>query len=164
MSEDDSRAGKFVWIQLAAVFLLVLGLDQLTKQIIVSSLSRGDRIEVIPGFFNIVLTYNPGAAFGLFAGYPDGLRTIVLGIATTFAVGLVLYFLFFEYNRDPFGQAALIMILAGAAGNIIDRIRYGEVVDFLDFYLGAYHWPAFNVADSAICIGVAFIIFRRPRK
>jgi len=146
---------------LLIIFLAVLFLDQLTKRYVLYVLDRGDVVPVVPGFFNIVLTFNPGAAFGLFGGLPDAMRHFVLGFTTLLAIIFVIYFLVYEYYHDFIGQTALIMILSGAAGNIVDRILIGEVVDFLDFYWGAYHWPAFNVADSAICIGVAIILVRR---
>jgi len=148
-------------IPLFFVFLCVLLLDQLSKRYVLQVLDPGDIVPVIPGFFNIVLTFNPGAAFGIFGGLPETSRHIVLGLTTALALVFVIYFLIYEYYHDFIGQVALVLIMGGAAGNIVDRLLLGEVVDFLDFYFGNYHWPAFNVADSAICIGVAIIIFRR---
>jgi len=156
--------GKWGW--LAGLFLscLIALVDQITKLAVVEYLSTSDVIEVIPGFFNLILTYNPGVAFGLMADLEWAYRQIFLTLTAVIAVGIVFYFFFFEYRRDPWARASLASIFGGALGNIIDRVRLGEVIDFLDFYLGSYHWPAFNVADSAICIGVVVLIFRVPRK
>ncbi len=142
--------------------MLVAFLDQWTKFLIVSALTLGERIEIIPGFFNLTLAYNPGAAFGMLGDLPDGTRQLVLGAVTVLALLVVFYFLAKDYYHDLIAQAALGLILGGAVGNIIDRVRLGVVVDFLDVYVQSYHWPSFNVADSAICIGVAILIFRKP--
>lgn len=145
-------------------FFVVITLDQITKFIIEAKLSVGDVISVVPGFFNIILTYNPGAAFGLMSGLPDSIRYVALATTTIIALAAVLYFFVKEYRHDITAQVALAGVLGGAVGNIIDRIRLGMVVDFLDVYVGNYHWPAFNIADSAICLGVVVIVFRRPHR
>lgn len=144
-------------------FVSVVFLDQLSKFIIVSNLRRNEIIPIIPEFFNLTLTFNRGAAFGMMSGLPDGTRQIVLAITTLIALSAVLYFLMRDYHGELRAQICLAMIVGGAAGNIIDRVRLGEVIDFLDAYWGEYHWPAFNVADSAICIGVVLLIFMKPR-
>ena len=149
------------WKQMIIAGLVVVILDQITKWLVLRSILLGDSIEVIPGFFNLVLTFNKGAAFGMMAGLSDGVREVVLALTTGFALVVVAFFLFTDCKRDALGQVALAMILGGALGNIIDRIRIGAVIDFLDVYYGTAHWPAFNVADSAICIGVALLILRR---
>jgi len=143
-------------------FALVVVLDQLSKYFVQEKLFTGDSIEVIPNFLNLILTYNPGAAFGLMAGLPDAVRYLALGTATVVALVAVMYFFMRDYRHDRFAQIALAMILGGAVGNIIDRIRFGMVVDFIDVFVGVHHWPAFNVADSAICMGVAIIVLRKP--
>ncbi|MCB0333470.1 MAG: signal peptidase II [Bdellovibrionales bacterium] len=144
-----------------SVFLVAF-LDQWTKYLIVTSLTLGEQIEIIPGFFNLTLAYNPGAAFGMMADLPDGTRQLVLAGVTLLALCVVFYFLAKDYYHDVVAQSALGLILGGALGNIIDRVRIGVVVDFLDVYLKNYHWPSFNVADSAICIGVGILVFRKP--
>lgn len=150
------------WVRVGVIVAGVAALDQLSKQLILENLFEGQVIPVAP-FFNIVLTYNRGAAFGLFSGLPDGWRETALLLTTVLAVSAVIYFLFHDYRDDLRGHVALSLILAGALGNIIDRVRLGMVVDFLDVYYGDWHWPAFNVADSAICIGVAMLLLFRPR-
>ncbi|MBX7137613.1 MAG: signal peptidase II [Oligoflexia bacterium] len=143
-----------------ATALSITLLDQISKQAILDSVSLGQVIEVIPDFFNLTLAMNPGVAFGLFAGLSDGLRIAALIGTTSLALAVVLYLLFVDYRRDPIGRAALALVLGGAFGNLVDRFRFGRVVDFLDLYLSDYHWPAFNLADSAICIGVVLLVIK----
>lgn len=145
-----------------AVAAVVAALDQAAKALALFLLEKGQEVAVIPGFFNLTLHFNPGAAFGLLANVADGQRQLVLAATTLVALACVIYLLIKDYLGDSYGQAALAMIMGGAVGNIIDRLRLGEVVDFLDFYIAQYHWPAFNLADSSICIGVAVLLFRRP--
>lgn len=136
----------------------VIILDQLTKAIIAQYLYLHQSIEVVSGFFNITHIRNPGAAFGLFHDSGEVFRTIFLIGVSIVALGAI----FFVYRRVKANLPACIalsLIAGGAIGNLVDRIRFGEVTDFLDFYIGQYHWPAFNVADSAITIGVFLAIF-----
>jgi len=151
---------KGAMLRIIVVVLLVVVLDQLTKFWILERFSPGDVQEIIPGVFNLILTFNPGVAFGFLANLSDQVRNIVLGITTFIALSVVGLLLFRDYRSDPIGQAALAMILGGAVGNIIDRLRIGKVVDFLDFYYKEYHWPAFNVADSSICVGVTILVLK----
>ena len=146
------------------VVSLVVIIDQATKQLALKLFDPLDPIVVIPKCFNLTLAFNKGAAFGMFGDLPDGTRQLVLAGAAVLAFIAIIYFLVRDYKYDPFGQAALSMILGGAIGNIIDRVVYGKVVDFIDWYYGSYHWPAFNIADSAICVGVAILILKKPRK
>lgn len=142
--------------------LAVAGLDQMSKRFVVRYIEEGQLIPVVDGFFNLTLSYNRGAAFGFLAGIEnDAIRMGVLWSATILAVIAVVYMFFREYSQDWIGQSALSLILGGALGNVVDRATMGEVVDFLDFYIGQYHWPAFNVADSAICVGVAILLVHR---
>ena len=139
-------------------------LDQLSKSVILQSFQPGEVRPIITALFNLTLTFNKGAAFGLWSWLTPGTRELVLGLTILFAVAVVTYLLTRTYNKDPLSQAALAAILGGALGNVIDRVRIGAVVDFLDFYLGTWHWPAFNVADSAICVGVSILLIfaRQP--
>lgn len=146
--------------KLLIISFFILVLDQLSKEIIVRTLSLGEIIEIIPNFFNLTLVYNPGAAFGVFAGLPNPQRNIILGIVLLLALYVVWHFITKEAKDDKISLYALFSILGGAAGNIIDRFRYDSVVDFLDVYYGTYHWPAFNVADSAISLGVVLLMLR----
>ena len=151
------------WALVAMVVVILC--DQLTKLLMLDLLQEGESIVVIPNFFHLTLHFNLGAAFGLFAGLADGTREVVLAIAKLVALTAIFFFLFQEEFRTRRAQIALFMVLGGALGNIIDRLRIGKVVDFFDVYAidRAYTWPTFNVADSAICIGVALILFL-PRR
>jgi signal peptidase II len=140
------------------VLTLGIGLDQFTKYWIAQTISKYAVVPVIPDFFNLVHVYNRGAAFGLFSSWsPEFVRVFFIG--TNLAIILVLGYL---YWRTPVEHAAFLwgysLILSGAMGNLIDRVRYGEVLDFLDLYVGRHHWPAFNVADSLICVGAGFLV------
>lgn len=146
--------------KLILLCLLVAIADQFSKLLVLKNLTESDVVTVIPNFFNIILTYNKGAAFGLFANLPEGVRQMTLGVATFLALLVISFLLFKEYRQDIFAKTCLCFILGGALGNLIDRIFLGKVVDFLDVYVNSYHWPAFNLADSAISVGVCILIFR----
>jgi len=142
---------------------LVILLDQVTKFYVVSSFQLHESLPVIDGFFNITYIRNPGAAFGFLAGASEAFRGMFFSLVTLLAITLILYYLI----KNRVGRLSLVLplalILAGAVGNLIDRIRFGEVIDFLDVYLGGYHWPAFNIADSAISIGAVFLLVEMIR-
>ncbi len=144
-------------IFLATVAVLLI-LDQATKYVIHTGMALHESIPVLPGFFSITYIRNPGAAFGFLAGAAPTFRYVFFVGITLFASGLILHYLRTYAAEDHLLTISLGMILSGALGNLIDRIRFGEVIDFLDVYIGANHWPAFNVADSAISIG-AFVLF-----
>lgn len=150
---------------LLAVATLVVIIDQVGKYIIVAHVGLYESITVIPGFFNIVHVQNPGAAFGLFSQQAPMIRNIFLIGASVIAMGVIFYLFYQTPATYPLLSAGFALILGGAAGNMIDRLRYGKVVDFLDFYIGSFHWPAFNVADSAISVGMVvfayYVIFRK---
>lgn len=152
-----TRPRSHILIPLLITCLTVV-LDQVTKLVVLSYFRPGEILAVLDGVFNLTLTFNYGAAFGLWSWLAPGVREVVLGLTILGAIGLVGYFLTRPYYRTMSAQLALSAILGGAIGNVIDRIRLGAVVDFLDFYYGSYHWPAFNVADSAICVGVAVLL------
>lgn len=138
--------------------ILIVVADQATKFLALKYISE-PRV-VIPDCFNLTLVMNPGAAFGMLGGLPDGSRQIVLFAITFIALLVVIHLYRTDARGDSIAQLALCAILSGAVGNLIDRIRFGEVVDFLDFYWNAYHWPAFNLADSAISVGVFVLLVR----
>ncbi len=140
------------------VALTVILLDQATKLVIVEALRVGQGIPVIPGFFDIVFVLNPGAAFGFLATLSEGVRSPFFILITVVAVILIVFYHTRFLHADRLASVALGLILGGAIGNLIDRLRYGMVVDFLDFHVSRYHWPAFNVADSAISIGVGLML------
>jgi signal peptidase II len=139
------------WVVLIAA--VVAALDQLTKWLVVRCIGPEESRVVIPGFFNLVNWHNTGAAWGILQDY-----NLVLTVISALTV-LALYFFrhTFQLHR-PGARVALGLITGGIIGNLIDRVRVQHVIDFLYFYIGRYHWPAFNVADSAICVGVSLYI------
>ena len=141
-----------------AITVLVVLLDQLSKAWILAALRLHEGFSLIDGFFNIVHVRNPGAAFGFLASAPPLFRYIFFIAVTLAAILLILRYLRVSRIEETSLVSALALILAGAVGNLIDRVRFGEVVDFLDVYIGVHHWPAFNVADSAITVGAACLI------
>lgn len=141
-----------------AITGLVVLLDLLSKAWIVASLRLHEGFPLIDGFFNIVHVRNPGAAFGFLAAAPPLFRSVFFIAVTVAAILLILRYLHVSRIEEPSLVWALALILSGAVGNLIDRVRFGEVVDFLDVYVGTYHWPAFNVADSAISVGAVILM------
>ncbi len=140
------------------LLLLVVGLDQLTKMLTVNNFALYDSLEIIPGFFNLTYLTNKGAAFGFLAGVEAAWRHYFFLILVSIALVLLLVAWFRLRKEHRFYGPALALIAGGAIGNVIDRVRLGAVVDFLDFYVAGYHWPAFNVADSAITVGVVLFL------
>ncbi len=146
------------YLLLALVGLIVIVVDQATKYSIVQSMRLHESIPVVPNLFSLTYIRNPGAAFGLLAGSSNAFRMVFFGITSLFALALLGTILFRLPQKDWIGQLSIAGILGGAIGNLIDRLRFGEVIDFLDVYIESYHWPAFNVADSAITVGVVCLI------
>ncbi|HMA87299.1 MAG TPA: signal peptidase II [Burkholderiales bacterium] len=140
------------WFGLAAAIALA---DQASKWAVLASFAPGERLR-ITGFFNLVLAFNKGAAFSFLAGAPGWQTPLFVAIALV-AAAVVSALLLRSPGRRMF-SAALALILGGALGNVIDRLRFGQVVDFLDFHALGLHWPAFNVADSAITVGAGLLI------
>ncbi len=139
-----------MWLFIVSVTVVII--DQLSKWIMSEKLQLHDNIKIIDGFFNLTLVHNPGAAFGLFPHHQQ--LFFAFSVITTIAI----LFVYIKYARkNSTVQVLLGLILGGAIGNLIDRMSFGYVIDFLDFYLYKYHWPAFNVADSSICLGVGLI-------
>lgn len=145
-------------LSLAWVLFIVVS-DQITKLVVDRWMPLHHSIPVIEGLFNLTYIRNTGAAFGIFAGSAAAFRLPFLIVFSLVAIGFVVMML----RRLPENETGLItalsFIIGGALGNLIDRIVYGEVIDFLDFYWGSYHWPAFNIADSFITIGVLITVF-----
>jgi signal peptidase II len=146
------------YILFLAVAVLVVVLDQLSKAWILSTLRLHEGFPVIDGFFSLIHVRNPGAAFGFLAGAPPMFRYAFFMAVTVAAILLIIHYLRTSRIDSSFLAASLALVLAGAVGNLIDRVRFGEVVDFLDVYIGTTHWPAFNVADSAISVGAVCLI------
>ena len=141
------------WLLLSLVVILA---DQLTKVLVVRRFSLGERLAVIPEFFDLTLLYNRGAAFSFLASAGGWQRWFFIGIGVA-AAGFILYLLWRHGSQRLFATG-LALILGGAIGNIIDRIWHGQVVDFLLVYWKTFFWPAFNVADSAITLGAVLLI------
>lgn len=137
------------------IAFIVLVMDLATKYWVESSLNYGQQIP-ITSFFNLVLTYNAGAAFSFLSDASGWQRWFLSGIAL--AASIIIIILLRKHPENKLFCLALSLVLGGALGNLWDRITLGHVVDFLDFYIGDYHWPAFNIADSAIFIGAILLI------
>jgi signal peptidase II len=136
-------------LHVALIAVAVIVLDQYTKYLIVTRLSPFDSIEVFP-FLHIVNIRNTGAAFGMFRELGSGFFILISLVAIAFVIYLIL--------QKAYSITGLSLILGGAIGNLIDRIQNGQVVDFIDVFVGNFHWPAFNVADSALTVGVFLIV------
>jgi len=144
---------------LAAIVLL---LDRLTKLLVETYMTTADVYRVIPGFFDLIYTENRGMAFGVFSEGDHEWRSFFLSGVALLVMGFIIVVL---WQRSPTGMAAsrvsrlgLSLVLGGSAGNLYDRLVKGAVTDFLDFHAGSHHWPAFNIADSAISIGVGLVL------
>ncbi|MFA7382664.1 MAG: signal peptidase II [Desulfurivibrionaceae bacterium] len=141
-----------------AWLLAVVVLDQWTKALIMANFAMFELLPVVPDLFNLTYLTNTGAAFGMLAGAPAIWRQVFfVGVALA-ALGVLAYSYRQFRSQGRIFAHAIGLIAGGAGGNLIDRLRFGAVVDFLDFYLGSHHWPAFNVADSAITVGVGLFI------
>jgi signal peptidase II len=144
----------------AALAGLVLVLDQATKAIALARLEPGMPVTVVEGVFSLTLVMNPGLAFGMLGAVPVAWRWIVGLLSVGALVVLAVLATRLLGSGGRLARLALGLIFGGAVGNLIDRARFGAVVDFLDFFWREYHWPAFNVADSAISVGVALLALR----
>ena len=146
------------YLKLVLISGVVVLLDQITKAMIVRELPLHHAKTVIEGFFNLVHVHNPGGAFGLMAGMSPAFRTALFVVVSSMAIGLILYFYHTTPSNRPWLATGFALIFGGAIGNMIDRVRMGVVVDFLDFYVNSWRWPAFNIADSAITLGVGIFV------
>lgn len=143
---------------------LVFVADRISKWAIGTHMLPGEVRAVIPGFFNLVHTRNPGAAFSLLATAHSGWRSSLLLALSVAAAGLVAILLWRSSQSGPLLRAGLALLLGGALGNLYDRVFYGEVTDFIELYLGRFRWPAFNVADSALTAGAVLVLVELGRK
>ena len=155
--ETERNPSKIGLLMVAAGVVLLL--DQWTKAWILHHLPLYHSIPVLPGWFELTHVQNPGGAFGFLADRHPGIRGAVFFLFSGMAAVLVLFF----YFKTPKTHSALAvgfaLIFGGALGNLVDRLRFGKVVDFLDVHYGPYHWPAFNIADSAITVGIGIFLF-----
>jgi signal peptidase II len=156
MPGAQEREKRILFFGIAA---LVVFFDQITKAIVLAHLPLYESIPVIPGFFNLTHIQNPGGAFGFLAKQSPFIRHFFFIGVSFFALGLIFYLFIRTPGTHRWLAAAFALIFGGAIGNLIDRVRFGKVVDFLDFHVGSWHWPAFNVADSAVTIGVVIFAY-----
>jgi len=152
--------------QVTLIALIIVTLDQISKGIIIRTIALYDRIPVIDGFFNLVHIRNKGIAFGLLNSPDHSLGFFVQVPAIILALAIIGWWLAKLSDKDNLLLWGLALIMGGAIGNLIDRFRHQAVIDFLDFHIGSYAWPAFNLADSAItvgaiCLGIVFL-FSKP--
>ena len=147
------RDRKIAYSVAVVTTVLGAGLDQLTKYLVVQGIPYHGEIKVIPGFFSLVHIRNKGAAFGFLSGSQHGFAPTLFLILTVAATLFVVYLLHRHIRGSWLITVSISLILGGAVGNLIDRIRFGSVVDFLDVYIKSAHWPSFNMADSLITVG-----------
>ena len=159
MTRAQPSASITPWLLLS---LLVLLTDQLTKVLVVRAISFAERVPVIQGVFDLTLLYNRGAAFSFLASAGGWQRWFFIGVGLAAAVFIL--FLLWRHGAQQLFATGLALILGGAIGNVIDRIWHGQVVDFLLVYWKTFHWPAFNVADSAITVGAGLLILDEIRR
>ncbi|MCK5915160.1 MAG: signal peptidase II [Deltaproteobacteria bacterium] len=145
-------------VLLIFVVILVVVLDQWSKMLVLQQLSPVYPKKIIDGFFSLTLVMNSGVAFGVFSGIESSLKAYFLLALSGVTVALVIVYYFYEKSLQTLSRLGLALVVGGAFGNMIDRWRYEKVVDFLDFYWQNYHWPAFNIADCAISIGVTLLL------
>ena len=143
---------------------VIVILDIWTKALVLARIDLYEAIPVIPNFFQLVHVRNTGAAFGIGANAGTKLVPFLLNFGAIAVFCVVAVYAFRSPVTERALQTGLHLILGGAIGNLLDRFRFGYVVDFLDVYVGRYHWPAFNVADSAICIGIALLFLDMRKK
>ena len=152
------------------IALAIVLTDQATKAIVVRTMRLGQSIPIVPGYFDLTFVLNPGAAFSLLATLPERIRSPFFILISVAAAVLIVVYRARHLRGHRLATVSLGLILGGAVGNLIDRIRYGVVVDFLDAHVHQYHWPVFNVADSAISVGVTLLLiemlleWRRERR
>lgn len=152
---------------LAAGIFAILALDQATKTLAASRLVPGESIEILPGLLHLTLVRNTGMAFGLLSGLDIPFKSLLMTSLSLAALAAVIYYALRSPRGETmtrFGQIGLIFILGGALGNIVDRARLGFVIDFVDVFYRDTHWPAFNVADSSICVGVGLLLLTSLRR
>jgi signal peptidase II len=159
LDSDGSGVKHCQYTKIFVISSLVIILDQITKLLILKNLPLYHSITVIPGFFNVTHILNPGGAFGFMAHQNSHFRNLLFLLASSIAICFIFFFYKNVSATQPLLATGLALIFGGAVGNLIDRIRFGKVVDFLDFYIGSHHWPAFNVADSAITVGITVFVF-----
>ena len=157
------RGERFPWVPVLVIAGGVLLLDQATKAWVLQALPGRPALTIVPGFFDVVLSRNTGGVFGLLSGPPGALRRALFTAATAAALVALAVFLRHWARESRLALVALSLVAGGAVGNLVDRLRFGSVVDFIDWYWGSYHWYTFNVADAAITSGAALLILHSFR-
>jgi signal peptidase II len=147
-----------------ALSAAIIILDIWTKALVLARIDLHESISVIPNFFQLVHVRNTGAAFGIGANASSRLVPLLLNVGAIAVFCVVVVYALRSAVTDRILQTGLHLILGGAIGNLLDRFRFGYVVDFVDVYVGNHHWPAFNVADSAICVGIALLFLDMRKK
>lgn len=153
-AEKQAKYGAWIWLWLSA---LVIVLDQVSKWLVASHLHAYDSVRVLP-VFNLVLVYNAGAAWSFLADASGWQRWFFTVLALVVSIGIVVWLRFLPRRQFRWRAAALALVLAGALGNVIDRLWHGYVIDFLQFHYHGWYYPAFNLADSAITVGALMLI------
>ena len=156
-----SQTAKFNWLHWLWISLFVVVVDQVTKQAITASFAYGETKFVL-SWFNLVLAHNTGAAFSFLAGASGWQREFF--IVSTILISCVLIWMLKNNRTNRVLSIALALVIGGAFGNLYDRVLHGYVIDFVQWHVAGYFWPAFNVADSAICLGAGLLIFDSFRK
>ena len=146
------------------IAVLVFALDRWSKHLVETRLAPYESHVVIPGFFDIVRSQNTGVAFGLFTNAESQYKVALLIIFSIGALVMLAWLLWRNRSGEAYSDVAIALIFGGALGNVFDRIRFGSVTDFLDFYAGSYHWYTFNVADASISIGAGLLLLAMLRK
>ncbi|GAV34425.1 lipoprotein signal peptidase [Roseomonas sp. TAS13] len=154
-------SARLAWTWGAAAAALAFALDQATKWWVLAHLMDPPRVIPITPFFNLVLGWNRGVSFGLLSADHPATPWLLSSLALAVVVGLVVWT---TRDRRPGMAASVGFIVGGALGNVVDRLRHGAVTDFLDFHVAGYHWPAFNLADTAIFVGVALLLLVGGRR
>jgi signal peptidase II len=164
-SNHETRADwRGTALTLAAGVLAVVALDQATKTVVAARMSLGESVPVIPGLLHFTLVHNTGMAFGLLSGADVPYKSMLMTLGALVALGAVAYYAIRSPQGEKLTRFVLILILGGAIGNILDRVRLGYVIDFVDVFYRDSHWPAFNVADASISIGVGLLLLESLRK
>ncbi len=145
---------KYAWV--AAIAASMIALDQYTKHLVMQRFLLHESVPVIPGLFNLTYVRNKGAAFGILWGMHGSWRTAFFVVVSLVALSVLVVLV--RKTTERLALAAYALICGGAVGNLIDRVRFGEVVDFVEWYYRSFHWPAFNIADSAITVGVGLLM------
>jgi signal peptidase II len=159
LRESTLYRGAYLLVSLAVLFL-----DQWTKGLVTRMLEVHQSRSIVQDVFDVTYVRNTGAAFGLFASVDSSIKAVLLNSVAVVVFLVVSAYALRSSHRSVRLQVGLALILGGAVGNLLDRVRFGYVVDFLDFAISGHHWPAFNIADSAICIGVGLLFLDMLRQ